>query len=100
MLQRQTQSVAATLGAHVSAYDPATRSMVEGLRARFMAAGADAARATQQAYGALAGMIHQQASMVTFVQIFRLMGGLFVVLVPLVFIMRRPRHATGAVAAH
>jgi DHA2 family multidrug resistance protein len=100
MLQRRTQTVAAALGTHVSQYDPTTQTMLQAMKARFIAAGADAARATQQAYAALAGMVHQQASMVTFVEIFRVMGALFILLAPLVLIMRRPRHAAGPAAAH
>jgi hypothetical protein len=36
-------------------------------------------------------MIQRQASMVAFVNIFRLLGFLFLVLIPLVLIMRRPK---------
>ncbi len=100
MLERRTQTVASVLGTHVTPYDPATQSMLAALKARFMAAGADATLATERAYASLAGMIHQQAAMVTFVELFRVMGGLFVLLAPFVLIMRRPKHGTGPAAAH
>ena len=64
-----------------------------------MAGGADIVSATNQAYVALYGMIQRQASMVSFVNIFRLLGMLFLVLIPLVLIMRRPKGSAGPAAA-
>ena len=56
--------------------------------------------ATQRAYASLFGMVQQQASMVSFVLLFRLLGGIFLVLVPLILVMRRPRAGRGPAAAH
>ena len=42
-----------------------------------MARGADITTATQRAYAALFGMVQQQASMVSFVGLFRLLGVIF-----------------------
>ena len=99
MLARQQQAYTAVLGSNVSPYDPTTHDMFERIRAGFIASGADVATATQRAYAAMFGMVQQQASMVSFVRLFQLLGGLFVVLVPLVLLMRRPR-GHGPVAAH
>jgi hypothetical protein len=49
--------------------------------------------ATQRAYVILHGMLVQQASMVSFVMLFRLLGGIFLVMLPLVLLMRKPRAA-------
>jgi hypothetical protein len=38
--------------------------------------------------------------MVSFVSVFRLLGILFLILIPLVSIMRRPKGRTAAVGAH
>jgi hypothetical protein len=38
--------------------------------------------------------------MVSFVGIFQLLGVLFIALIPLVLLMRRPRSRSGPVAAH
>jgi DHA2 family multidrug resistance protein len=50
----------------------------------------------------LNGMLFRQASMVSFVMLFRLLGIIFLIMIPLVFIMRRPRRGGGggAAAAH
>ena len=56
-----------------------------------MAAGADAVTATNRAYAALFGMVQRQATMVSFVGIFQLLGVMFFALVPLVLLMKRPK---------
>jgi DHA2 family multidrug resistance protein len=99
MLSRRTQSTAAILGANVTAYNPAASSTFAATRDAFIRAGSDPVTATARSYAAISGMIHRQAAMVAFVEIFTLLGGIFVLLVPLVFIMKRPRGKT-AVAAH
>ena len=65
-----------------------------------IAGGADPVTATNQTYGALFGMVQRQASMVSFVSIFQLLGVLFLLLVPLVLLMKRPKQRGEAPAAH
>jgi DHA2 family multidrug resistance protein len=100
ILQRQRQAVGSMLGENVSAYDPVTQSMFEQIKAGLVAAGADAVTATQRTYMILHGMLLQQASMVSFVMLFRLLGVVFLVMLPLVLLMKRPRGASGPVSAH
>jgi DHA2 family multidrug resistance protein len=100
ILQRQRQASGALLGTHVSAYDPTTQSMFEQIRNGLIAAGSDAVTATQRTYVVLHGMLLQQASIVSFVMLFRLLGVIFLVMLPLVLLMRRPRGSTEGVAAH
>ena len=100
MLARTRQANTALLSEHVSVFDPTTMTLLDQLKAGFMAAGSDVVSATNQAYVALYGMIQRQAAMVSFVNIFRLLGLLFLVLIPLVLIMRRPKGSSGAAAAH
>jgi MFS transporter, DHA2 family, multidrug resistance protein len=96
MLTRQRQAVGTVLGENLSAYDVQTQTLLAQIKAGFMARGADAVTATERAYAALHGMLLQQASMVSFVWLFRLLGGIFLMLLPLILIMRRPK---GRVAA-
>ena len=100
MLARHNQSTTALLGANVTSYDGASQAMFYQMRARFMAAGADAVTASDRAYAALFGMVQRQAAMVSFVGIFQLLGILFIALVPLVLLMKRPRRQGQAAAAH
>lgn len=91
MVGRNTQSSSAILGSHISAYDPATQSLLAQMKAAFMAAGADAATATDRAYVAMFGLLQRQAAMVSFVGLFQWLGFLFLALLPLVLIMKRPQ---------
>jgi DHA2 family multidrug resistance protein len=100
MLARQQQANTTLLGAHVTMYDAASQAMFTQTRAGMMASGADPATATNRAYGALFGMVWRQASMVSFVTIFELLGVLFIALVPLVLLMRRPMRQAPAGPAH
>ena len=99
LLTRQRQAVATVLGENVSAYDVQTQTLLAQMKAAFMARGADAVTATERAYAALHGMLLQQASMVSFVWLFRMLGGIFLMLLPLILIMRRPKGRVAA-AAH
>jgi len=100
LLVRQRQTVAAVLGERVTAYDPESQAMLAQLKAAFMARGVDAVTATERAYGALHGILIQQASMVSFVWLFQLLGMIFLLLLPLILIMRRPKGRVSAAAAH
>jgi DHA2 family multidrug resistance protein len=99
-LERSTQKNINVLGAHVNPYNPQTRQMLENMRAALMARGADAATATRQAYGALWGMVQQQASMLAFSHTFWLLAILFLAALPLLLFMRRPTHRGGGMPAH
>jgi DHA2 family multidrug resistance protein len=91
MLARQQQAYVNVLGANVDAYSPQTQRAFDAARAGFLAAGSDVTTATQRAYAALFGTVQQQAAMVSFVLLFRILGVMFLLLLPLILIMRRPR---------
>ena len=100
MLNRSTQMQYNILGAHVSAFDTRTRMLLDQIRGGFMSRGMDFSTATSAAYAALSGMVSRQAVMVAFVQLFRILALVFVIVIPLVFIMKRPKAGQPAVAAH
>jgi len=91
ILQRHRQAAAARLGEHVTIYDGVTQSLFDQIRGGLMAGGADAVTATQRTYAVLHGMVLREASMVSFVMLFRLLGVIFLALIPLVAIMSRPK---------
>ena len=102
LLARHTQATSVLYSANVTGLDPTSQSMFYQMRGAFMAQGADITTATSRAYAALHGMVMRQASIVSFVGLFQLLGVVFLVVVPLVFLMKRPRASSGpgAAAAH
>jgi DHA2 family multidrug resistance protein len=100
MLARHSQSTTALLGANVTPFNPAAQTMLAQMKQAFIAAGADAVTATNRAYAALFGVVQRQATMMSFVSIFQLLGVMFFALVPLVLLMRRPKAGGQVEAAH
>ena len=99
MLARRTQSTTVLYGANVTAMDPTSQSLFYQMRSAFMAAGADMVTATDRAYAALFGMVQRQAAVVSFVGVFELLGIVFLLVIPLVLLMKRPRASSGGAAA-
>jgi MFS transporter, DHA2 family, multidrug resistance protein len=100
MLSRSAQAQYNVLGSHVTAFDASTRTLVDQIRGGFMARGLDFTTASRATYAALSGMVSQQAVMVAFVQLFRVLALVFAVVIPLVFIMRRPKGPQAPTSAH
>jgi len=100
LLARRQQAAGAVLGANVSALDAETQALFARIRDGFVSAGADVTTATQQAYGALFGIVQRQAAIVSFVSLFELLAVVCIGILPLVLLMRRPRGGHGPAAAH
>ncbi len=88
-LRRQQKNID-ILGAHVNPYNASARQMLGGLKQMFMSRGGDAVNAAHQARELVFRMVEQQASMLAYNTVFRLLGGLFLLLIPFIFLMHRP----------
>lgn len=99
ILSRRQQVYTSTLGEHVDGYSLRAQQGMETLRQGFLAAGSDPHTAAQQAYAAMHGMVSRQAAMLSFVDVFRLLGVVFLALLPLILLMKRPRGAASPEAA-
>jgi DHA2 family multidrug resistance protein len=88
------------LGEHVSRTSPQTQQLLAAFRQTFMARGSDGVTATRQAYGAIWGMLQQQAAMLSYNDVFRFLGGMFLIMLPLLALMEKPRGAKGPPMAH
>lgn len=86
------------LSSQVSAYDPQTVRMAENIRYQLMARGSQAFSPDQQSYMVLFNLVRRQAGMLSFIDIYWLLGIMFLLLIPLVFFMRRPVPKRGATA--
>jgi MFS transporter, DHA2 family, multidrug resistance protein len=99
-LYRREQLHTFLLGAHVTPYSTMARSYQRGLESAMMAQGSSAPRAASQSMAALWGMVQQQAAMLSFVDTFVAMAVVFLLALPLLFVLKKPRHHGAPVAAH
>jgi MFS transporter, DHA2 family, multidrug resistance protein len=89
------------LGEHVNPFSFLSRGMMEALQHTFLSRGGDIAAAHQQARAAVFGMVQRQASMLAYNSIFLILAVLFVIMLPFIFLMRRPKMRSGpGPAAH
>jgi len=96
MLSRHQQIHVHDLGAHITPYNPQTQSMLSGMESALIQRGSDAVTAALQARAALWGLVQRQASMLSYNDVFLTMTVLFLALLPLVLLMRKPTHHGGA----
>ncbi|MBP7778907.1 MAG: DHA2 family efflux MFS transporter permease subunit [Acidobacteria bacterium] len=99
LLARKQHVYGAVLGERIDGYSQASRTTLEAARQGFLASGSDPVTALQRAYAATAGIVQRQAAMISFVEVFRLLGIIFLVLLPLVMLMKRPKGAANTDAA-
>ena len=100
MLFRSQQLHTHLIGAAVTPYNPQTQVYLKGLQSTMVAHGADPTAAMRGAYGMVWGMVQRQASMAAFVDTFRAMSLVFLVMLPLLFLMKRPKGPGGPAAMH
>ncbi len=100
MLSRRSQFHQARLTEHVNQLSGAYRQMVNGTTARLISAGASGPTAGIQAHGMLYRMIERQAAMLAFLDNFKMLGIVFLTVIPLLLLMKRPRIPTGGAPVH
>jgi MFS transporter, DHA2 family, multidrug resistance protein len=98
-LFRMQQFHSVVLGANVTAVNPRAQAMLHGVQARMIAHGSDPVTAMRQSYVAVWGMVQQQAAMQAFIDTFRALGLVFLAVLPLLLVMKKPRHQGGGGAA-
>jgi DHA2 family multidrug resistance protein len=88
------------LSAHVNPYDPEASRVLESIRSGLMASGSDFFTATRQSYAALSVMLQRQAVMLSFIDVFQLLGMVFLLMIPLIFLMKKPAKVAGGMPVH
>jgi DHA2 family multidrug resistance protein len=80
-----------TLKDYVSPNDVITQQRLESFKALFMSKGFSAYEATQQAIFSLQGQVTRQALMLTYRDAFLIVGGFFLVCIPLLLLFKRQK---------
>jgi len=99
-LFRRTQFHSHMLGEHISALNPQTRTYLANVQAAMAMRGSDPGTAMRQSYIAAWGMVQRQASMLAFLDTFRAMAVVFLLVLPFLLIMKRPSHHRRARGVH
>jgi DHA2 family multidrug resistance protein len=99
-LYRRQQFHTVRLGEHVDAMNQQAHQWLTGAQSAMIMRGVDPSRAAGMSFGALWGTVLKQASMMAFVDTFRVMGFVFLCVLPFLFLMKRPTHHRSAGPMH
>ncbi len=91
LIARREQFHQQRLVEHLSPLDPSYQSALEAARQMFVSKGADAVHAADQAQQLVYATMQRQASMLAFLEDFRLLAIAFLALIPLMFLMKKTR---------
>jgi DHA2 family multidrug resistance protein len=97
---RRSQFHQSVLVAHLTPSSLRTQQFLGGAKALFARHGNDSATSGRRSLAVLYGMVQQQAALLSFVEVFRVMGFLFLGIIPLVMLMRKAKVRTGSSATH
>lgn len=98
MLQRRGQMHQARLGEHVTSLGRTFSSTAQAIQARLLAAGSDLAHAGAQAQGIVYHTVQRQSAMLAFIEIFKFLGIVFLLVVPALVLLKPPKGASHAPA--
>jgi DHA2 family multidrug resistance protein len=96
LIARYSQFYQNSLVGHVNPYSPQTVAKLSALKKAAMARGVDAVSADKASLAALYGMVQRQAGILAYNRIFWIVGLVFLVVMPLLFLLKKPRHYGGA----
>ncbi|MGH9352412.1 MAG: DHA2 family efflux MFS transporter permease subunit, partial [Terriglobia bacterium] len=100
LLERRDQVHQVRLVAHLNPSNPKYTGLLSALQNHFHQEGASPATASHQALGTLYFMVQHQASVLSYLDSFRILAVMFVAVAPLVWIMRKPRFKGPGGGAH
>ncbi len=98
-LSRGVQTHLSPLVSHLTPYDAAFRDVSQKMQSG-LAVQMDSASATQQTYAKIYGIALRQASLLSYIDNFRLLAFLCVLCIPTAFLFKRVKAKKGAVAVH
>jgi DHA2 family multidrug resistance protein len=97
MLARRAQYHQSVLVSHLTPYDPAYRDALAKAAMALRAGGSSGTDAAAQAQGMIYGILLKQSAMLAFADAFWVMGMLFLVIIPLMFLIRKVPPVRGPV---
>jgi MFS transporter, DHA2 family, multidrug resistance protein len=99
MLDRRTQKHLSDLMGHLNGGNAQFQSVLRGLAQQFVSHGSSPADAQRQAYAMIQNAVQRQATMLSYLDNFHMLGYAILAMIPMVFLMKRTR-STGGMAVH
>lgn len=93
MLTRLAQFHQANLVGHVNQYNPLLQTRLRELTEAAMARGLDAVSAKKAALGIVYRIVERESGLLAYTYIFWVLGLAFLVIIPFLYFLRRPRYA-------
>ncbi|HEX3448696.1 MAG TPA: hypothetical protein VHS97_10610, partial [Isosphaeraceae bacterium] len=100
LLARRTQFHHSRLVEGLDRYNPVAMQWLDGAAGTVRAVGSDPALAARQAVRMLDGAVNQQASMMSYLDVFWLFAMLSFAVIPFIFMMKKAVSRGGGLAAH
>ena len=100
MLQRRSQAHQSRLMEHVNSFSSAYHNMISGTEARLVSAGSGLSQAADQAHGMLLNTVQRQSAMLAFVDNFKMLGVVFLAVIPILLLLKKPKSGGGNVPVH
>ena len=100
LLVRRAQFHQNVLVSHVTDTNPVYQQYFHGAKEMLVQQGANVVDAASQANALIYGLVRQQAAMLSYIDGFWLFGIIFVLLIPLVFLMKKTMPHTETIAVH
>jgi DHA2 family multidrug resistance protein len=92
LLARYSQFYQTNLVAHISPYNPIYQMRIAELKQAFIAKGISITQAGHSALGIIYGEVRRQSGALAFNHIFFIIGLAFLVIIPLLLLLKRPAH--------
>jgi DHA2 family multidrug resistance protein len=96
LLQRRTQFHQSQLMEHVNSMSQAFQAKLHALTVAFSSSGAIGSGAASQAYGMIYSSVQRQAVMLAFIDNFHLLGIVFLIVIPVLMLLKRPPKGASA----
>ena len=100
MVERFQQTNINHLGEHISPFSPQAVQRMEMLRQYLFSQGIDPHAATAKSQAMMFGFVQQHAAILAYVEAFRILALIFLLLVPFILLMKKPAARQKPLAAH
>ena len=100
MLQRRSQVHQQRLIEHVNTLSAAYHNTINGTQARLVSAGSGLTQASDRAHGIIYNTVQRQSAMLGFIDNFKMLGVIFLAVIPVLLLLKKPKTAGGSVPVH